>query len=257
MTTLSIGKVTLIVHDLDRVATFYQRAVGMHTLSQENDVMLLGSGETSLLELRQDKHARQRSAREAGLFHTAFLLPTRADLGAWLKHAAINRVALQGASDHLVSEAIYLADPEGNGVEIYADRPRDEWRWTSGLVEMASNPIDEIGLLEGARGQKWNGFPDATTVGHVHLQVGAIPEAEAFYTTLPDMKVTCRYPGATFYGAHGYHHHLATNVWNSRGAETREYPSTGLADVEIVTDDPSLVKTIHDPWNTSLTFVSR
>lgn len=267
---LSIGQVTLTVHDLDRVAGFYRQVVGLHPVTADAGAVRLGVGDTVLLELRRDAAARRRSPREAGLFHTAFLLPTRADLGRWTRHAAETRAPVVGASDHGVSEAIYLSDPEGNGVEIYADRPPASWRWQGGTVEMPSDPLDIESLLAGAGPEPWHGFPGGSVVGHVHLQVGAIAPAEAFYSGTLGLDITCRYPGGTFYAADGYHHHVATNIWNSRGAGPREEPSTGLADVEIavsadrlraVAERASLAPSpdhrlsLSDPWGTRMTLV--
>lgn len=272
---LAMGRVALTVHDLDRVGDFYQRAVGLHRLQADADRLLLGAGNDVLLELRRDPAARRRSPREAGLFHTAFLLPSRADLGAWGRHAATSRVPVVGASDHDVSEAVYLTDPEGNGVEIYADRPRETWRWHGDTVEMGSEALDIADLLDNTDSRVWQGFPDGSVVGHVHLQVGAIAPAEEFYSRVLGFGITCRYPGGSFYAADGYHHHLATNIWNSRGASKRELPSTGLADVEILTDATVLKAVaaraeqdiagatdgnrlpLSDPWGTAITLVAR
>ena len=270
-----IGKVILTVHDLDRVSGFYQQAVGLHLLRSDASTAELGVEGKTLLELRRDSAARRRSPREAGLFHTAFLLPTRADLGRWVKHAMDTRPPVVGASDHSVSEALYLADPEGNGVEIYADRPVLSWRWENGLVYMPSDRLDLDDLLGASGSGKWEGFPAGATVGHVHLQVGAISPAETFYANVLGFAITSRYPGGTFYAVDGYHHHLATNVWNSRGASERSYPSTGLADVEIVaapnflasvrarsaaakttTADTPQVLTLSDPWGTQISIVT-
>ncbi|MGL3608021.1 VOC family protein [Rhizobium sp. G187] len=270
-----IGKVTLTVNDLDRVSGFYQEAVGLHLLRGDASAVELGVEGKTLLELRRDPTARRRSHREAGLFHTAFLLPSRADLARWVQHAMKTRPPVVGASDHAVSEALYLADPEGNGVEIYADRPVLSWQWKNGLVHMPSDPLD-IDALVAARGSdEWRGFPEGSIVGHVHLQVGAIPAAEAFYADVLGFAVTSRYPGGTFYAADGYHHHFATNIWNSRGAAQRTYPSTGLADIEILAGDnfaasarsradetgtPAAERpqglTISDPWGTQISIVS-
>jgi catechol 2,3-dioxygenase len=123
-----MGRVALTVHNLERVSAFYQQVLGLHQVKADANTAQLGVGETVLLELRSDLSARRRSPREAGLFHTAFLMPTRTDLGAWTKHAAATRAPIVGASDHGVSEALYLADPEGNGIEIYADRSPDLWK---------------------------------------------------------------------------------------------------------------------------------
>ncbi|MFE3838019.1 VOC family protein [Pseudogemmobacter sonorensis] len=261
--TLELGRVALIVNDLGRVAEWYRTAVGLHLLSQSGGVAQLGTKDATLLELREDGAARRRAPREAGLFHTAFLLPSRAALGAWVLDASARRTRLDGASDHEVSEAVYLTDPEGNGVEIYADRPAGSWRHKpNGEVEMGTYHLDLPALVEAAGGAQWQGFPEGSTVGHVHLQVGALPEAEAFYKDLLGLEVTNRYPGANFYAADGYHHHIATNIWNSRGAGRRDMPSTGLAEVEIRMAAGKLDAiraafgansgrfTIEDPWGT-------
>jgi len=263
-TPMRMGRVVLTVHDLDQVADFCQRAVGLHLLSREGDTARLGAGNTTLLELRRDTAARKRNSREAGLFHTAFLLPTRADLGRWTQHAVENRVAVVGASDHLVSEAIYLSDPEGNGIEIYSDRPDESWQWHDGTVQMATEALDIPDLLKSAAGTAWKGAPEGMVVGHVHLQVGALPAAEAFYAEKLGFEITCRYQGGTFYSSGGYHHHLATNIWNSRGATPRQMPSTGLTDVEIIASAEALAvirqkagATLTDPWGTPISFSAK
>jgi catechol 2,3-dioxygenase len=262
---LAMGRVVLTVNDLDRVRTFYEQAVGLHLLQEGGSTAELGVGSEVLLELRADWSARRRSPREAGLFHTAFLLPSRADLARWTKHAAATRIPVIGAADHGVSEALYLSDPEGNGVEIYADRPASAWKWKDGLVEMPSDPLDAQELMTSAGDIVWTGFPTGSSVGHVHLQVGAIPAAEAFYAGVLGLGITCRYSGGTFYAADGYHHQIATNIWNSRGAAPRTYPSTGLAEVEIRVDPARAAAiaeragkadkaassfSLRDPWET-------
>jgi len=270
---LRVGKVVLNVHDLERVSRFYREAVGLHAIAQDVTSAKLGVGDSVLLELRSEPAAQRHAAHEAGLFHTAFLLPSRSQLGSWLKHAAGLRLTLQGSADHLVSEAIYLADPEGNGIEIYADRPRELWTWHDGVVAMSNERLDLQGLMADA--EPWQNAPAGSTIGHVHLQVGAIPEAEAFYAGLLGFDVTCRYRGGSFFGSGGYHHHLATNIWNSRGAPVRSNPTTGLADVEIIASDSAVLEAIHarvsayqplvetsagfsvrDPWGTSFTLTS-
>ena len=272
---LSMGRVALTVNDLEGTSAFYRQAVGLHPLDADAGTVRLGAGDTVLLELRRDASARRRSQREAGLFHTAFLLPTRADLGAWARHASEARAPVVGASDHVVSEAIYLTDPEGNGVEIYADRPAAGWRRQDGLVVMRTDALDVEDLLASAGTLRWQGFPARSTIGHVHLQVGAIAPAEAFYAGTLGLAVTSRYPGGTFYAAGEYHHHLATNIWSSRGAGVRSEPSTGLADVELILE-PEMLQAVRtrlaattptaaedrtrlsltDPWGTRITLVA-
>jgi catechol 2,3-dioxygenase len=261
---LEISRVVLTVHDLPRVADFYLRTLGLQNLSGTADRVSLGAGGRTLLELVGDPAARRATPQEAGLFHTAFLMPSRAALGRWLIHAANSGVQLQGASDHLVSEAIYLADPEGNGIEVYVDRPRDRWHGPDGAIRMATERLD-LDDLARAADLPWAEAPEGLVVGHVHLQVGAIPEAEAFYGGQLGLPVMARYPGAAFYGSGGYHHHIATNVWNSRGAGVREQPSTGLSELVLAVETEELAAIrsragtgpLHDPWGTAISLEAK
>jgi catechol 2,3-dioxygenase len=270
-----IGTVTLTVRDLDTVSRFYQEVIGLTRIETGAGLVRLGVGTTVLLELRHDPAAPLASRRAAGLFHTAFLLPSRTDLAQWLLHVAELGVPLQGASDHLVSEAIYLADPEGNGIEVYWDRPSETWAWRDGMVEMDTQSLDLNGLTAAVRTRGWSGLPSGSIIGHVHLQVGALDPADGFYAGVLGLEVVCRYPGATFLSSGGYHHHLATNIWNSRSAPVRLEPTTGLANVELVSEAGVLdtVRSrlpteqegqssqtrlaLRDPWGTSITLVSR
>ena len=264
---LSMGPVALTVNDLDKVREFYEQAVGLHMLSSDGETAELGTESDVLLELRRDTAARRRTRQEAGLFHTAFLLPERSDLARWTRNAIDRRTPVIGASDHDVSEALYLSDPEGNGIEIYIDRPASSWTWKNGEVHMVTEQLDLDDLLASAGGTKWTGVPKGSTIGHVHLQAGALAPAEAFYAGVLGLAVTNRYPGALFYAANGYHHHLATNIWNSRGAAERSFPSTGLAEVQIrlaperanaireragLTGNDAAQITLSDPWGTPI-----
>jgi catechol 2,3-dioxygenase len=261
---IEISHVVLTVQDLPAVTEFYRRTLGLDVLDQTADRVVLGADGKRLIELAGDRKARRADPREAGLFHTAFLMPSRPALGSWLRHAADVGVQLQGASDHLVSEAIYLADPEGNGIEVYADRPRDRWRGPDGALRMATERLD-LNALAQAADRPWTGAPGGLVVGHVHLQVGAVPEAEAFYAGLLGLPVMARYPGAAFYGSGGYHHHIATNVWNSRGAGVRDEPATGLAELVLSADDAEIAAIqarggsdqMRDPWGTRITVLPK
>lgn len=256
---IEIGHVTLTVHDLPKVAAFYETALGLARLSSEGETVRLGAGGQVLVELRGDRHARRSTPREAGLFHTAFLMPSRAALARWLIHAAESRLPLQGASDHLVSEAIYLADPEGNGIEVYVDRPRSAWYDAAGKVKMATDALDLNALAQAADGP-WTGAPEDAVVGHVHLQVGAVPQAEAFWRDTVGMPIMAHYPGAAFFGSGGYHHHIAGNIWNSRNVGPRSFPATGLASVTLradAADHAAIVARagsadLTDPWGTPI-----
>lgn len=266
-----IEAVTLAVRDRDALTRFYRDAIGLSVVSATADVVRLGTGDTTLLTLRHDPSARSREPREAGLFHTAFLLPRRSDLGAWLLHAETHGLALSGGADHLVSEAVYLDDPEGNGIEIYVDRPASTWqRASDGSVVMRNERLDHAGLIRAAD-RPWSGMPPGACVGHVHLQVGDLEAAERFYADHLGFDVMCHYPGALFLGAGGYHHQLAGNIWNSRGAKARSEGMAGLAEVALLTEDEtfaavrarcreagmSLVEEgdtliVRDPWGTQL-----
>lgn len=274
---MRIGTVRLKVRDLDAVASFYQDALGLAALETTDGRVTLGTPITPLLELVGDPALAPNDRRQAGLFHTAFLMPTRADLARWLAHVVATRVPLQGASDHLVSEAIYLADPEGNGIEVYADRAVSDWHGPDGEIRMATDPLDAQDLLRAAGGTEWSGFPDAGMIGHVHLQVGDTAEADRFYRDVLGLDIATRYPGASFYGSGGYHHQLAGNVWNSRGARRRPRGTGGLDAVEIIVRDAADIAAIaaradaasiavnptengmslQDPWGTTITLSKR
>ncbi len=270
---LRIGKVHLKVRQLETVAAFYVSALGLARIACGSGRITLGTETVPLLELVGDPGLMANDRRQAGLFHTAFLMPSRADLARWLSHAVANGVPLQGASDHIVSEAIYLADPEGNGIEVYVDRPMAHWHDQTGAIRMSSDPLDAQDLLKAAEGTQWVGFPVGGMIGHVHLQVGDTTEADRFYRDILGFDIATRYPGASFYGSGGYHHQLAGNVWNSRRVGKRPEGMGGLDAVEIrVRDAASLAAivkraesaaleistdrggmTLHDPWRTAIT----
>jgi catechol 2,3-dioxygenase len=267
-----VGKVTLAAHDGERLSAFYREALGLVRIAGDGSSETLGAGGVPLLDIRHQPEARRRSSREAGLFHTAFLLPSRADLGRWLKHAAALGLHLEGASDHLVSEALYLADPEGNGIEIYVDRPSSAWGWHDGQVTMATQPLDLNDLVAAGEGS-FSGMPEAARIGHVHLQVGDTAAAEAFYRDALGLALTARYPGGSFFASGDNHHHIAANVWHSRGASPRDLPSTGLAGFEwlardaatlaetrarleargVVVDERDGALIVADPWRNAIT----
>lgn len=229
-----IGAVTLRVHDLPALTAFYRDAIGLTLIETGAGVATLGVDGQVLLRLEQ---GATRPTSPAGLFHTAILLPSRADLADWIGHAAATRLPLEGASDHLVSEALYLSDPEGNGIEIYRDRPRADWPRRDGAIKMATERLDLEALLAEARAGAYAGMPSGTRVGHIHLRVGDTAEAESFYVGVLGFDLMVRYPGASFMASGGYHHHIAGNVWNSRGAAPRQAGEAGLASFELVARD--------------------
>lgn len=229
------GAPTLVVRDLGKVAGYYEEAIGLHRIDADSETVRLGAGGATLLVLRKRDAAEQEPPGLAGLYHTAFLVPSRAELGAWLRRAIKARVVFDGASDHLVSESLYLSDPEGNGIEVYADRQRAGWKWADKTVEMATNQLDIDGILaDGAALPEPGRVPDGTRVGHVHLRVGGIPEAERFYEQVLGFDITRRRPGATFLSNGRYHHHVAVNVWESQGSARRPGTTTGLVSVELI-----------------------
>jgi catechol 2,3-dioxygenase len=211
-----LGAVRLQVSDLERSLGFYQQVLGLRVLDRTADRAQLGpiGDDRPLVELRERRGAGSVPRRsQLGLYHFAILLPDRAALGRFIAHlGAIGAAA--GSADHLVSEAVYLTDPDGLGIEVYADRPRSTWRTDGRQLVMATNPLDLSGLIGLVGGAHWAGMPAGTTIGHVHLVVGALPEAEVFYHAgLGFDKVVWSYPGALFLSAGGYHHHLGTNTW--------------------------------------------
>ncbi|WP_052362540.1 VOC family protein [Falsirhodobacter sp. alg1] len=243
-----IGLVTLTVNNLPMMTAFYVGAMGLVVLRQDRAETVLGVAEDPLLRLRADPLARRPAQTETGLFHLAFLLPSRADLAGWLLEATRRRLQLVASCDHDVSESIYLRDPEGNGIEVYADRPRADWVWKNGLVRMGSYGLDLEDLARAAR-ERWTDAPVGTIIGHLHLQVGALQPAEEFMAEL-GAHVTSRYPGASFFAWGDYHHHFAANIWNSRGSVPRDRTVTGLAEIELRTDGRT--ETLDGPWGTRL-----
>lgn len=250
---IDIASVTLAIRDLDRVASFYRNAIGLTPISADATSVWLGVDGRKLLHLLHRQEFRPVDPAAAGLFHTAFLLPTRADLGRWLTHATTSGITLQGAADHLVSEAVYLADPEGNGIEIYADRPRTAWRWEGTQIAMVNARLD-LPALMALDPTPWTGAPSGTTIGHVHLQVGDIAAAEPFYVAGLGLDITRRMPQALFISADGYHHHLALNTWNSQGAGPRDPTRAGLATVTLRNETPQ--PSMTDPWGTTIAFTT-
>ena len=231
---MRIGTVTIKVRDLDAVSGFYQRILGLTPVAESGATVTLCANGTPMVTLRGDPALSPRDPRQAGLFHTAFLMPSRADLGRWLSFVTAAGIRIQGASDHIVSEALYLSDPEGNGIEVYADRPVLRWRDRNGNIQMTTERLDTEGLLKAAGGTDWKGFPEGGSIGHIHLQVGDTAAADRFYRDVLGFEVTVDYPGASFYGSGGYHHQVAANVWNSRGAVSRPSEMAGLEEVEFI-----------------------
>jgi catechol 2,3-dioxygenase len=271
-----LGAVRLQVADLDRSVAYYARVLGLQLQARDQGVAALGalgSGEP-LVQLHERAGARAAPLQgRLGLYHFALLLPDRAALGRFVTHLA-QLGARAGASDHLVSEALYLRDPDGLGIEVYADRPRSEWRAQDRQIRMDTTPLDVESVVAAARGEPWSGMPAGTVIGHVHLHVEDLDEAAAFYHRALGLdQVVWSYPGALFLSAGGYHHHLGVNVWAGPGALRPTDADARLLEWEIVV--PAAVgdaaeslraagyHTSHvddgwrviDPWGTALRLV--
>lgn len=208
-----VGAVTLAVSNLDRSIAFYQGVIGLSILQQEHASADLGIGTTVLVKLRQMPGVQPIGRRtRLGLYHTAFLLPSRSSLGSFLQHLHRNKIPY-GAGDHIYSEALYLVDPDGLSVEVYADRPRNTWKTSGQELLSATNPVDIAGVIAVSDGE-WKGAPAGTTIGHVHLYIGDLEKAARFYHQAVGFTVmTWSYSGALFISAGGYHHHVGLNVW--------------------------------------------
>lgn len=214
-TQLALGSVVLQVASLEKSVLYYQRVIGLHVLSRTDVTASLGSPDGHELVRLHEKSGVQPMPQRGrlGLYHFAILLPSRAALGQFLAHLRDLGVRA-GMSDHLVSEAIYLNDVDGLGIEVYADRPRESWKLDGSAIAMATDPIDVSDLIAAGGGKPWQGIPDGTHIGHVHLYVRDLVEsARFFHEGLGFDKVTLRFPGALFMSAGGYHHHLGTNTW--------------------------------------------
>ncbi|WP_137132049.1 VOC family protein [Rhizobium sp. FY34] len=267
----------LVVTDLALVSRYYREIIGLSLIEAQPSGEVLGVAGVPLLTLSTGGMIARAPRTAAGLFHTAFLVPNRTELAAWLAHAVHKGVHLDGASDHLVSEAIYLTDPEGNGIEIYRDRSPLEWTYLDdGTVKMATERLDLQALYNSARKDAWQGMAKGTAIGHIHLQVGDVPQADAFYRDVLGLKVMARYPGASFFATGGYHHHIAANVWNSRGATARADNMSGLSDYTLKFTDAAQLQTalsglekleidtrrtasgwsLKDPWGIGLTLAA-
>ena len=257
-TPVSVGKVGIKSRDAQSLADYYKSVIGLAEVGRRPGVIVLGAGGNGFLEIEEAKSLRQDDPRSAGLFHTAFLLPHRADLACWTQHAIDRRIQIDGASDHLVSEAIYLTDPEGNGIEVYTDRPASTWGWDGKSVRMATDTLDFQNLMSSHKPQPgdWLGAPEGTMIGHVHLRVGDAKDAEAWWNETMNFDTVARYgPSAVFLSTGGYHHHIGANVWHSRGAGKRDADRTGLGWVEL-NSKAGISTTVKDPWGTEVRVVT-
>ena len=235
----SMGPVTLHVADLDGMTAYYRDVLTLQVLSAQGPVVTLGRGGRPLVVLRHGPDLAAASPGHAGLFHTALLVESPAALAAALASEARHGAATStGAADHLVSLAFYLTDPEGNGVELYVDRPRERWDWHGGQVQMATLPLDPDTVIARHLAPEPAPEQDGAVVGHVHLQVGDIATARAFYVDVLGFTPTFEMSSALFVSAGGYHHHMAMNTWRSAGAARRPVTlGLGQVTIEVPTAD--------------------
>ncbi|MFC4559564.1 VOC family protein [Virgibacillus kekensis] len=225
--TVYVGEVNINVTDLETSLEFYKRIIGFQVLEQTNNkAVLTADGKTPLLTLEQPDGVLPKEDRKTGLYHFAILLPDRSQLSSFLNHIARTGIRL-GASDHYVSEALYLSDPDGNGIEVYRDRPAEEWNWANGQVAMATEPLEGQSLLAESN-EPWNGLPEATVMGHIHLHVADLTKTKEFYIDGLGFNVVTTYPGALFISTGDYHHHMGLNIWNGEGAQKPSSKSAGL-----------------------------
>ena len=237
--TTTMGPVHLTVADLEHSLAYYGSSVGLDVRERGAGRASLGAGDAELLVLVEEPGARP-APRHTGLFHFALLVLERADLARWLAHAARERVPLAGMSDHFVSEAVYLGDPDGHGIEIYADRPRAVWEGQV-MERMTTGPLDVEGLLAelgDPATAAFDGLAGGTRMGHVHLQVADTEDATVFYRDVLGFEVMAQFfPSAAFFGAGGYHHHVGANTWRSRGATPPPPGSAALRHATVVLPD--------------------
>ncbi|MBO0959396.1 VOC family protein [Neobacillus sp. MM2021_6] len=238
-----VGEVNINVKNLDYSVTFYQNIMGFQVLDKtDRKAVLTVNGKTPLLTLEQPDDVISKTVNTSGLYHFAILLPSRADLSVFLRHLVQTGYPL-GAADHYVSEALYLNDPDGNGIEVYRDRPSSEWTWKNDLVEMATEQLDAQGILAESDAE-WNGLPSETIMGHIHLHVGDLKKAKEFYTKGLGFDVVSYYPQAAFLSTGGYHHHIAINTWQGVGAPPPPPNSVGLNWYTLVFPDEAARETV-------------
>jgi catechol 2,3-dioxygenase len=247
-----MGAVHLTVADLDRSLRYYERQIGLLVQQRENGTARLGAGGEDLLVLTEQPGATPADGY-SGLFHFALLVPTREDLGRWLAHAAADRVPLSGLSDHFVSEAIYLRDPDHHGIEIYADRPRELWEGKVWEL-MTTLPLDTDDLLRGIEPAAYDGIPGGTTMGHVHLCVADVEASVEFYRSLGFDLMATYGDQAAFLSTAGYHHHVGVNTWQSKGERYAPDDRARLTQVTVLGAPEE--RELRDPSGTPVVFAT-
>ncbi len=245
------GTVSLKVKDLEKQRNFYTSIIGLEIFKESPKQVILTAQKNSIPLLILNKIEQPLPlTRKTGLFHVAFLLPTRKDLGNELLHLLRVKAPLDGASDHGYSEALYLTDPEGNGIEIYRDKPQNEWEVMSdGEVPAITIEMDADGVIAAADGN-WQGFPQGTKVGHVHLKVADLLKTQTFYTTILGLTLTTNYTDqAKFFATGSYHHHIGSNIWNGRNLSAMTENDLGLAYFAFFVPDYTELARVQNHWN--------
>jgi catechol 2,3-dioxygenase len=262
---------------VDLMTRFYSEILGLSVLDTTADTTRLGIDGITLVTFEHRPGAPLEPPTEAGLYHTAFLMPSRAGLARWLVHTAMAQYPFSGFADHRVSEAVYLDDPEGNGIEVYADRTPELWSWNGDTVVMGTEAIDFDSLLAltDTENDTFSGAPSGMRIGHIHLRAGNIEEARAFYAAALGLDITSGRADAVFLSSGRYHHHVALNTWQSAGAGQRNPDATGLSGFNLLAADQSVLDTakarlsaaeieineragnlsVSDPWGTGLGIV--
>lgn len=231
-----IQQVSINVVDLDRSIQFYKRVIGFQLLEQtKSKATLTANGTDPLLVLNVPENPQPKQRQTTGLYHFAILLSKRKDLAKFLQHLRQLNLPF-GASDHSVSEAIYLNDPDGNGIEVYRDRPDVKWKRAEDRIHMTTEPLDQASLLQEVT-DEWTKLPTDTIIGHIHLHVSHLAKSQTFYEDGLNFDLITTYPGALFMSSGGYHHHLGLNIWNGEGAEQPEKNRAGLNSFTIVIKD--------------------
>lgn len=244
-----IDSVDLRIRDLINSLDFYSNLLGFNVIVKRDGYSLLSANGQNpyLIKLTEDKNAKQRSSNTTGLFHIAFRFPNRKELARVFMRLFKNKTKFQGFSDHLVSEAIYLADPDGNGIELYADKPRETWGWKFGQVLMDTLPLNlSVITKELDDPEIWNGIHQDVDIGHIHLNVSNLFKAEKFYNDILGFNITnTLYPGALFLSSGGYHHHIGANVWSSKNGHPPNDNSLGLINYTIKVPDKTFLNSIE------------
>ncbi|MBC1436055.1 VOC family protein [Listeria rocourtiae] len=235
---MEIGKVVLRTRNKQTLAAFYQEIIGLKVITNEANQITLGIDGRVLVEMIEIKHGNTPKQAKTGLYHTAFLLPNRAELGSFLHHLLESNYPIDGAGDHIYSEALYFRDSDGNGIEVYADRPMSEWqRDEFGNLPMATNEVDGDGILMAGAELEWSGAPYDTKIGHIHLQVRDLEATRKFYQIALGLNLTTEIPSALFFAAGDYHHHIGTNIWAGQDLPNLGELETGLAFYTIQTEE--------------------